>query len=284
MLSFSVIIPVFNKEGTLPTTLRSVTQQHYPHFEVIVVDDGSTDGSVSAARSVRDDRIQIHVKPNGGPGSARNFGVVKARYEWIVFLDADDLLLPETLFLFEQTIRKHPEAEMIVGNFLLDEGGKKRIYHHNTLPSVVGNNFKAWFYRELMPCAGTYACRKTRLERHPYNESLRRSEDTELLFNLFRETCIVRIDDPVMCYRRDYSSESLKKGRLCQDFQGHLVFGMEKSLWEKICLYELYIEALNNYPSEAEQAYPEMKRRILLKIAYLVAFWHRAWTRKRKGT
>jgi glycosyltransferase involved in cell wall biosynthesis len=96
---FSVIVPLFNAERTIGATLRSVFAQSWPDFEVIVIDDGSTDNSLNLALALaRDDqRLRIISKPNGGVSRARNMGVEFARGRLIAFLDADDLWEPDKL-------------------------------------------------------------------------------------------------------------------------------------------------------------------------------------------
>lgn len=280
MTGFSIIIPLYNKEKTIRATLESVLQQDYPLFEVIVVDDGSTDGGVAIVRNLSDKRLRLFQKENGGPGSARNKGIAQARHDWVIWLDADDLMLPDSLRSFAGSLDNHPEADMVVGNFELAEKNHIRPYHTKKLPATVKQPFKSWFFKELMPCAGTYCCKKTLLLKHPYHEKLKRSEDTEVLFHLFREACIVRYDAVVMRYCRDFSAESRKKTAFSKDFQGHLDFSGSKSLWERICLYELYVEARNNYPDEVDFVYPEMNRLCFLKVAYHCAFWWRAYLRR----
>lgn len=280
MIGFSIIIPLYNKEMTILSTLESVLRQDYPLFEVIVVDDGSTDGSTAVVRNLSDARLRLFQKENGGPGSARNKGIDQARYDWVIWLDADDLMLPNALRSFAGTLDIHPEADMVVGNFELSEQGHIRPYQTKALSATVKNAFKSWFFKELMPCAGTYCCKKAFLLKHPYQEGLKRSEDTEVLFHLFREACIVRTDAIVMRYCRDFSAESRKKTDISKDFQGHLDFSSSKSLWERICLYELYVEARSNYPNEVDSVYPGMNRLLFLKVSYHCAFWYRALLRR----
>lgn len=282
MIFFSVVIPLYNKEKTIRSTLESVLNQSYPHFEIIVVDDGSTDAGPSAVRSMDEPRIRLVRQENAGPGAARNLGVRQAHYDWIVTLDADDLMLPGALDTFAFHLDDTPEADMVVGNFELEDHDRTWPYRDYPLPASVPNSFRAWFMKELMPCAGTYACKKYLLTRNPYKPELRRSEDTEVLFNIFREAVIIRTDVPVMRYRRDYSVESRRKGDIGKDFQGHLSFDRWKPLWERICLYELYVEAKNNYPDEVHGVYPDMGKRVFLKAAYHAAFRYRAFLQKRR--
>jgi glycosyltransferase involved in cell wall biosynthesis len=92
----SVVIPCYNAAKTLAATLESVLAQSYRPIEVIVVDDGSSDESAAIARSFAP-RVTVVVQKNGGPASARNEGIRRCRGEYIAFLDADDLWLPDKL-------------------------------------------------------------------------------------------------------------------------------------------------------------------------------------------
>jgi glycosyltransferase involved in cell wall biosynthesis len=88
----SIIIPFYNAEKYLSATIQSCLDQVYPHFEIILVDDGSKDNSAQVISSFEDNRLKYFSIPNGGPCRARNFGLSKASGELIQFLDADDIL------------------------------------------------------------------------------------------------------------------------------------------------------------------------------------------------
>ena len=90
-MKFSVVIPLYNKRNSLKACIESVLNQSYKDFELIVVDDGSTDGSKEIVREFEDKRIRLIEKKNGGVSSARNLGVRSARNSWIAFLDGDDI-------------------------------------------------------------------------------------------------------------------------------------------------------------------------------------------------
>lgn len=91
MAKISVIIPLYNKEKHIIDTLDSLCKQTFTDFEVIVIDDGSTDASAQLVNAYTDPRIQLFMKENEGVSLTRNFGVSKATSEYIAFLDADDL-------------------------------------------------------------------------------------------------------------------------------------------------------------------------------------------------
>lgn len=90
----SVITPAFNRAHTIKRAVESVLGQTYENWEHIIVDDGSTDNTKAVVKSVDDGRIVYFQKANGGPSSARNYGISCARGEWIMYLDSDDELLP----------------------------------------------------------------------------------------------------------------------------------------------------------------------------------------------
>lgn len=88
---FSVIIPLYNKENYIEDTLRSVINQIFQDFEIIIINDGSTDKSAEKANTIKDDRIQLFSIENHGVSYARNYGIKKASAPLIAFLDADDI-------------------------------------------------------------------------------------------------------------------------------------------------------------------------------------------------
>lgn len=93
----SVIVPLFNKEPYVARALRSILDQSFQDFEILVIDDGSTDKSAEIVRRVCDRRIRLIQQENGGPGAARNRGIAEAKGEFVAFLDADDCWLPSYL-------------------------------------------------------------------------------------------------------------------------------------------------------------------------------------------
>lgn len=93
-MRFTVIITTYNRAGTLPRAVDSVLSQDAADFELIVVDDGSTDGTPAALAEITDPRVIAVRRPNGGLSAARNTGIARASGDWIAFLDDDDMALP----------------------------------------------------------------------------------------------------------------------------------------------------------------------------------------------
>lgn len=121
---FSVVIPLYNKEKYIEKTLESVLNQTFENFEIIVVDDGSTDASYEIVRSIKDARIRLIRQENGGPSKARNCGIREAKGEFIAFLDADDEWLAEKLKAQYEYHLEHPNVLWSSTGFQV-KGGKR---------------------------------------------------------------------------------------------------------------------------------------------------------------
>lgn len=114
---FSVVIPTYNREKKVLNAIHSVLNQSYPHFELIIIDDGSTDHTKTAVESVNDDRISYHKTENRGVAHARNTGILLAKGSYTTFLDSDDLLEPSHFSKAEQTILKFNNPDVVHLNF-----------------------------------------------------------------------------------------------------------------------------------------------------------------------
>lgn len=114
----SVVIPLYNKAESVGRTLESVLSQTFIGFEVIVVDDGSTDGSVRAVMAVADARIRVVAQKNSGVAVARNRGIAEARGEFIALLDADDEWMPDYLSTQYALAQKYPDCAVFATNYM----------------------------------------------------------------------------------------------------------------------------------------------------------------------
>jgi len=122
----SAIIPAYNQGAYLREAVRSLLDQTYPDFEVIVVDDGSTDDTCEVARSFADDRIHYVYQENRGLSGARNTGIRHSQGEYLTYLDSDDLFLPEKLDLLVAELESHPEIGLVAGQAIpIDEHGNR---------------------------------------------------------------------------------------------------------------------------------------------------------------
>jgi len=180
----SVVLPTFNRAPLLCDALQSVLEQSASDFELIVVDDGSTDGTAALLEEVAsvDARVRPVHQENGGTASARNAGIEHARAPWIAFLDSDDVWLPGYLAGQIAFAAAHPEADAVLCDALYvgawkEEGRTAFSRNHWRTPSSI----------EAM-CNGAWALPSCLLIRTGIVQALRfstefrHSEDTEFLF------------------------------------------------------------------------------------------------------
>ena len=125
MPTISVIVPAYNSATTIVETISSVLQQTFPDFELIVINDGSTDQTLELLSTVKDPRLKIFSYSNGGMSTALNRGITHAEGEFIAFLDHDDLWTADKLELQLAALQEHPEAGVAYSwNYFMDEKGE----------------------------------------------------------------------------------------------------------------------------------------------------------------
>src|SRR5437868_5626981 len=114
-INISVIIPAYNAAATIIQTLESVLSQTSPRWEIIIIDDGSTDDTVAIAHNYikKDKRIRFFSQKNQGVSVARNTGIGHANFEWLLFLDADDWISPYYVEKTTNLITPHPDFDAV---------------------------------------------------------------------------------------------------------------------------------------------------------------------------
>ncbi len=270
MAVISIIIPLYNKELIIERTVRSVLSQSLAEFELIIVDDGSTDGSASVVSGIHDNRIRLFHQKNGGPSKARNTGTRAAHGDWIMFLDADDELMPGALEHFDSLIKKSDGTELICCEFITkkqDKDNQPFLYKDG----LIYNGHKAWFFGEICPRTGATIYSRNLVQKCPFNEKIRRFEDLECLFRMFCHTPVLLSHHIVLIQNIDYASASAVRSSIDEDFLGHLNF-KGKSFWEKMALYQFYLWERNHYKKEVNKRYPLLRWRYDLLLLYKVLY------------
>lgn len=118
-MPFSIVIPLYNKEQYVARAIRSVLGQSNQSFELIIVDDGSTDKSVEVVKRFSDSRIKLIQQAHAGVSAARNRGIAHAPYDYIAFLDADDQWKPEFLATIQALSEEFPLAGLYITSYQL---------------------------------------------------------------------------------------------------------------------------------------------------------------------
>lgn len=137
MPKYSIITPVYNVENYLTQFLNCILNQSYKDFELILIDDGSTDKSGAYCDNIASsyNRIKVIHKKNGGVSSARNRGLDDAQGDWILFYDPDDIIPNNALETIDRTLKKHPEIEVLLYNYTIVYQNKKRERGHHQIPT-----------------------------------------------------------------------------------------------------------------------------------------------------
>lgn len=121
----SIVIPCYNAERTIAATIAAVLAQTFTDFEIIMINDGSTDQTLSVIEQFNDDRLHVFSFPNAGPQKSRNRGIEQASGDYIAFIDADDLWTPDKLAAQLEALQGSPEAAVAYSwTDLIDENGQ----------------------------------------------------------------------------------------------------------------------------------------------------------------
>lgn len=174
----SVVMPVYNRADLVEQSLASVLgQDDAPSMEVVVVDDGSTDDSVSVVRGIDDPRIRLVSQPNAGVAAARNNGVRQARAPWVYFLDSDDLSLPGTLRALYEAAQAEPQPDVVWGDYaFLQEDGAVVVHHKVSHPEGL-QPVEATFRECAFAMGAGLVRRDAMIEAGLFDESFSHSED-----------------------------------------------------------------------------------------------------------
>jgi glycosyltransferase involved in cell wall biosynthesis len=184
-VAISVILPVHNRSDVLGRAIQSVLDQTLKDFELIVIDDGSTDASVGVAKSLADQRIKIiELGENRGGNAARNAGVRAASAPLIAFLDSDDTYLPEKLETVAAQFVVRPGLDLLVDSFVKIQPSGARVTRKNPVITDRETFRKALFQRQLWKATPSITVKRDVALRAPFDETLRRLQDFDFLIRV----------------------------------------------------------------------------------------------------
>lgn len=189
---FSVIIPLYNKELTIKNTIVSVLEQTYQNFEIIVIDDGSTDSSAKLVQEFRDYRIKLVQQKNQGVSAARNLGIQEAKYDWIALLDGDDLWKPNHLEEIIKMMKKFPDEKVYVTSFKYSDNRRISKYPRNNPIFKIENYFKVVLVETLMWTSTVVIHKSCFNKLGGFNIHLSRGEDLDMWRRLAKKYIIIK--------------------------------------------------------------------------------------------
>ncbi len=218
----SITMPVYNSEKYLKEAISSVLNQSYSNFELIIVDDGSTDNSLNIAREFveQDKRITvITLKEHKAGAVARNEGLKRARGEFITCMDSDDIMLLDAIKTRVDFLNSHPEVDLVIGKIhkVIDKEG-------NPIENVFSERIQQFHRREkdskfyekvtklklwVLGVGATSMFRRNLLfQTGYYEESLLVGDDKDFFFRIFRKSNPAFVPEPVILYRLHESNLS----------------------------------------------------------------------------
>lgn len=220
---FSVVIPLYNKEKNIGSTIDSVLNQTFSDFELIVVDDGSTDRSAEIVASYDDPRIRLIKKKNGGVSSARNRGVENSVGHFLYFLDADDIMVAECLEKFKELVEMFPGYNVYVSNFYLcsNEQHKPFLITKST-PHLICNTYRLILSGDLFLRVGNNIIRREYALGHMFNEEIDIYEDLDYFLRIVEDQVIPFSPECLYLYCLDNASLSVSNKRNDQFFAYHI--------------------------------------------------------------
>lgn len=239
----SIIVPAYNAEKTITRCIQSILEQSARDFELLLIDDGSTDstGEICDRFAKTDNRVKVFHKTNGGVSSARNLGLDKARGEWITFVDSDDWIVPGALDIDCSKI----EEDLIICSYYVKSHGKMQM---NAMDQCIIND--RWqlktFYDRYLICTilrspWSKFFRKEKVQNIRFDSEIRVGEDTLFMLDYLRQisSCFIS-DRPFYVY--NVSAESLfSKYKLTV---GESIYAMDRlyKSYDRLCIVNKSVE------------------------------------------
>ena len=276
---FSVIIPLYNKANYINKSVLSVLDQKFPDFELIIINDGSTDNSLEIAQKFNDHRIHIIDQKNIGVSTARNNGVKKAKYEFIAFLDADDWWAPDYLAEMSKLIKKYPDARLWASKYY-------KVKFRKNIEANIGleknfsegyiNYFRVYAQTMWMPVTSSSFIMPVKYfnDLGGFKASLKIGEDFDLWVRIAMKYKIAYLNKALVYYNQDVdaNNRAVRGGRIWKP-ENHYIFQLEYLKNEekvnpslKCLLDKLRLNALFRY--HIKGVYRQDKKRVLNEIDF----------------
>jgi len=225
---FAVVIPLYNKAAHVARAVRSVLAQTCADFELVVVDDGSTDGGEAVVASLADPRLRLLRQPNRGVSAARNAGAAASRADHIAFLDADDEWTPDFLAEIDVLLTEYPQAAIHATGYRLASGGRSRRFSQR---GVVGGcdagrcrlDYLTCLARNVYPFSASSVCisRSHFARTRGFDEGLAIGDDVDMWISLAMLGEVAYSHAECSIYHRDAENRALEHP---QRLQRELVF------------------------------------------------------------
>lgn len=248
----SVVIPLYNKEKSIAKTLQSVLTQTYTDYEIIVVDDGSTDASVEVVQSVmkQTNKIQLLQKSNGGVSSARNHGIRNANSEYVAFLDGDDIWNKDYLKTQVELIKDYPDSGMWGVNYADIYDGKVNPYNQGVPKNMRGYvlNYFSTSHGDIFWTSAVVVQREAAISVGLFDERIKISEDMDFWYRIILNYPVCFYDKIFAYYNKD------AENRVEKDTTAH---------YDIYACWDYYIDKYEHY----FRTHPDFARFVGMRVA-----------------
>ena len=219
---FSIVIPLYNKELSIGDTIVSVLNQKFKDFELLIINDGSTDKSLDVVKTIKDHRIRIIDQKNQGVSSARNRGVNESLYDFIAFLDGDDIWKNNHLEVLYKMHQEFSDASVFVTSF--DYSNDRAIFRNKRVKEVskVENYFEEAITENIITSSNVLVKKNAFKVVGLFNENIKYGEDLDLWYRLAQKFDIIKSTKVTAIYRVDAENRSEHKQNLYKCFEYYI--------------------------------------------------------------
>ena len=281
---FSIVIPLYNKANFILATLKSVSDQTFENYEIIVINDGSTDESLSKIEALKLPKLSIHNQENKGLSAARNRGVTLARGQYVALLDADDIWKPTYLKSMFKLIENYPNHHIFGCTYKESRNGRLMDIRTSfeaqlNQESYVLDDFFSANYKQFIVDQSSLIFDRNFIKTHTFNEHIDVSEDVDYYLNYFASQQIIFLNRSLMIKTYDdndqLSSSKISKKRVpdLEHYKTRYSSNTSIQKYIDIQLYKLAIKyTYENNKSKRQKCMTQinplhlsMKQRLLLK-------------------
>lgn len=290
MPKFSIIIPLYNKETHILKTLECIFKQSYTDYEIIIVNDGSTDNSYSIVSKIKHPKVKLYNRENHGVSDTRNFAMQRAKGEYLAFLDADDIWKSNHLKTLDNLIIKYPNCGLYATNYMFDYGNFKVKTKFPTLPNnddwdgIIVDYFSASMLFRIAWTSSVVIPKKTFINLGGFNSLINHGEDVEYWSKIALNYQIAFSKKITSFYilncRSRLSNINLNKRKM-MNFEKFKIF--EKNNYTLKKFNDIYrykfaldlkinndINASNEYLKEIDWNNLSFKKKILIKLPFSI--------------
>ena len=251
MKLFSIIVPVYNVENFLVECIDSVVGQNYNGYELILINDGSTDqsGRICDTYKIKHSQVKVIHKKNEGLAEARNTGIKNARGKYIIFLDGDDFLLDGSLEKIDHYLSLHGDSDMVLSHLIRLYNNKTRVedaitYGTDELFHIHGLDNMAWLVKKgnmIWSSSATIYRREFIIDNHIYYpKGITCAEDLDFYFQAVLSSQVIRVyNDAFICYRVGRHGSIMTKKS-------------EESIYDTMFIYRKWFYRINDMTANEE--------------------------------